>query len=103
MLTIMCFDSILVRLKVGCSESKIMSGATFRFHTGSIKRLSLFLSIRNVAMFRFHTGSIKSVLRCADFVSVYEGFDSILVRLKEMFSDADKRIEKIVSIPYWFD
>ena len=80
MTTCLCFDSILVRLKVR-SRSVSAVIVVFRFHTGSIKRLSAVefevsdrsfdsilvrLKVQDkllrslcLLVFRFHTGSIK--------------------------------------------
>ena len=38
--TVMCFDSILVRLKESSSVRSSISSSRFRFHTGSIKRVT---------------------------------------------------------------
>ena len=58
----MCFDSILVRLKVTYGKS-LSSTIPFRFHTGSIKRGSSAYPPKVRQRFRFHTGSIKSVAK----------------------------------------
>ncbi len=59
---------------------------TFQFHTGSIKSenwagLGTFLW-----GFQFHTGSIKSYLDRRTGDVIMQGFNSILVRLKELNS-----------------
>ena len=81
------FDSILVRLKANPENaySDRMINCTFRFHTGSIKRLHPKLTQSYVKIripFRFHTGSIKSCDRNACI--------SLIGEIR-------------VSIPYWFD
>ena len=80
--TKLCFDSILVRLKVFPSNTTWRwSIDMFRFHTGSIKSRQYPKGRGGTIGFRFHTGSIKS----ATAVSADRAckcFDSILVRLK---------------------
>ena len=78
-----CFNSIVVRLKGGlgvalsttgasfqfhsgsiksvlyCAQRKILAG-WFQFHSGSIKRWTLWQRRKNTRRFQFHSGSIKS-------------------------------------------
>ena len=60
---IISFDSILVRLKAAEYGFLRPIFDTFRFHTGSIKRVSDVVSASVSLMFRFHTGSIKRMQR----------------------------------------
>ena len=76
----LCFDSILVRLKVFEDDEHIVVRVPFRFHTGSIKSMSQTTVIETVRQFRFHTGSIKRA----------SGGSGV--------GRSDE-----VSIPYWFD
>ena len=57
----------------------------FRFHTGSIKRANEGIDRPPArSVFRFHTGSIKRPPAMGSALPlVYDGFDSILVRLKD--------------------
>ena len=79
-----CFNSILVRLKEKKSFCVSCYTPLFQFHTGSIK--SIFVKSKGVAshMFQFHTGSIKS-LAGLPVSPDHNGFNSILVRLKECY------------------
>ena len=97
----LCFDSILVRLKVD-TATLIVEIAMFRFHTGSIKRSGCGIQEPSRKRFRFHTGSIKRLEAIYEGMYVYS-FDSILVRLKESMSNYTETTEEFVSIPYWFD
>ena len=54
----------------------------FRFHTGSIKRITIIIAPREPDAFRFHTGSIKRCRLAQHCWFRLDGFDSILVRLK---------------------
>ena len=54
------FNSILVRLKVVYPISSLSAPEGFKFHTGSIKVISLGSSGFVSGSFQFHTGSIKS-------------------------------------------
>ena len=74
------FDSILVRLKDRIHASRKQKKNAFRFHAGSIKRVSICSSLFLRGGFRFHTGSIKSV------------------QFREKPAPCLS-----VSIPYWFD
>ena len=122
--TSICFDSILVRLKV-YNDTFYLLNNRFRFHTGSIK--SVYQRIRNrngSDRFRFHTGSIKSDILFSESVTGFSfdsilvrlkaphrsqhcptqrSFDSILVRLKDRLRRRPQDPGISVSIPYWFD
>ena len=59
----------------------------FRFHTGSIKSAWIRRKTRSSRRFRFHTGSIKSrPSHSVRALLAMQGFDSILVRLKDRLS-----------------
>ena len=58
----------------------------FRFHTGSIKRESSNKALRASIRFRFHTGSIKRKKFHDRYSKRRKSFDSILVRLKDCAS-----------------
>ena len=76
----LCFDSILVRLKVAHQDLPGADRVLFRFHTGSIKRTKTRRPDRSETR-----------------------FDSILVRLKvDLWMIVPIFVVK-VSIPYWFD
>ena len=77
----MCFDSILVRLKGNPTHIKGVR-YEFRFHTGSIKSQKVYWWRRRIYQFRFHTGSIKSRIFHRWRYMHKLSFDSILVRLK---------------------
>ena len=75
-----CFDSILVRLKVHFITVSKYCCRMFRFHTGSIKSFCCRTHKSMLALFRFHTGSIKRIT-----------------------IDKLRSARAPVSIPYWFD
>ena len=78
-----CFDSILVRLKVStlqeCCPRQILC---FDSILVRLKVLRYKFNRKSRCTFRFHTGSIKSEGESAGGGDPGERFDSILVRLK---------------------
>ena len=57
---LLCFDSILVRLKAKSLTVITLLPTQFQFHTGSIKSVSMLNNdIPKIPRFQFHTGSIK--------------------------------------------
>ena len=118
----MCFNSKLVRLKVGHMNTEKQS-PRFQFQTGSIKRFAKIAMLPVPAEFQFQTGSIKRQIPCS-YDEFYPGFNSKLVRLKELkaagyrvaralfqFQTGSIKsvvahnfvIQLYVSIPNWFD
>ena len=105
------FNSIVVRLKVANANIAEKFHNGFQFHSGSIKSARHGTKRRRIFWFQFHSGSIKSVygitalyikskfqfhsgsIKSERYESIYvrpsAGFNSIVVRLKDVESKLD--------------
>ena len=125
-LTLLCFNSILVRLKDNClrggynyDESfnsilvrlKDVAGLAgqfdltlFQFHSGTIKSQTTDWGVSYLkSAFQFHSGTIKRVATLRPLASNQTSFNSILVRLKEENRNTQTVEPFGVSIPFWYD
>ena len=80
--SMLCFNSIVVRLK---GRDRILvwhARILFQFHSGSIKRKPAEQRHVHLCEFQFHSGSIKSPALLIDRAPHRWSFNSIVVRLK---------------------
>ena len=78
--SLICFNSMKVRLKLEKSENEAR-GSAFQFHEGPIKTFDFEVREHGLIMFQFHEGPIKTYY---DYKTNYDivRFNSMKVRLK---------------------
>ena len=80
-ITLSCFNSTMVRLKVALRFITMQDVLKFQFHNGSIKRMIQAFYRTKIEKFQFHNGSIKGLDKTSNTTSP-QCFNSTMVRLK---------------------